>query len=149
MFKSIEGQRVPQVTFKTRRDHEWVDRSSDDIFAGKIGYRLFAARCIHADMFVVARASLQPAEPWFKAPTVLTKIICVSVNDAFVMDEWKHSQKADRVTFLPDGNGDFTDCDGSARRQGRPRLRQALLALLDAGSRRCHREDVHRAGKAR
>ena len=25
------------------------------------------------------------------------------------MNEWKHSQKADRVTFLPDGNGDFTD----------------------------------------
>ena len=35
MFKSIEGQRVPQVTFKTRRDHEWVDLSTDDVFAGK------------------------------------------------------------------------------------------------------------------
>ena len=35
-------------------------------------------------------------------------IICVSVNDAFVMDEWQRAQKADRVTFLPDGNGDFT-----------------------------------------
>jgi glutaredoxin-like protein len=25
------------------------------------------------------------------------------------MDEWKRSQNADRVTFLPDGNGEFTD----------------------------------------
>jgi len=25
------------------------------------------------------------------------------------MNEWKQSQNADRVTFLPDGNGDFTD----------------------------------------
>ena len=34
MFKNIEGQRVPNVTFKTRRDHEWVDVNSAEIFAG-------------------------------------------------------------------------------------------------------------------
>ena len=32
----------------------------------------------------------------------------MSVNDAFVMDEWQRSQHAERITFLPDGNGDFT-----------------------------------------
>jgi glutaredoxin-like protein len=31
------------------------------------------------------------------------------VNDAFVMEEWRRSQNADRVSFLPDGNGEFTD----------------------------------------
>ena len=40
MLKSIEGQRVPNVTFKTRRDHEWVDLSTDDVFAGKTIYDL-------------------------------------------------------------------------------------------------------------
>jgi glutaredoxin-like protein len=30
------------------------------------------------------------------------------VNDAFVMNEWQREQQADRITFLPDGNGDFT-----------------------------------------
>ena len=33
----------------------------------------------------------------------------MSVNDAFVMNEWKSSQKANDITFLPDGNGAFTD----------------------------------------
>lgn len=34
--------------------------------------------------------------------------ICISVNDAFVMNEWKKDQEADNVTVIPDGNGDFT-----------------------------------------
>ena len=32
MFQAIEGQRVPNVTFKTRRDHDWVNLTSDDVF---------------------------------------------------------------------------------------------------------------------
>lgn len=35
MFKNLEGQRIPNVTFRTREDHEWVDVTSDDVFAGK------------------------------------------------------------------------------------------------------------------
>ena len=35
MSKNLEGQRVPDVTFRTRNDHEWVELTSDDIFAGK------------------------------------------------------------------------------------------------------------------
>ena len=35
MFKNMEGNRVPSVTFRTRRDHEWVDLTSDEVFAGK------------------------------------------------------------------------------------------------------------------
>ncbi len=34
-------------------------------------------------------------------------IVCFSVNDAFVMNEWKQGQEADGITFVPDGNGDF------------------------------------------
>jgi len=36
------------------------------------------------------------------------EVVCVSVNDAFVMNEWQAGQQAFNVTFLPDGNGDFT-----------------------------------------
>ncbi|MGL4856290.1 glutaredoxin domain-containing protein, partial [Plesiomonas sp.] len=29
-------------------------------------------------------------------------------NDTFVMNAWKDDQKADRITFIPDGNGEFS-----------------------------------------
>ena len=35
MFDNIEGKRIPEVTFRTRRDHEWVELTSKDIFEGK------------------------------------------------------------------------------------------------------------------
>ena len=108
MLKAIEGQRVPNVTFKTRRDHEWIDRTSDDVFAGKsvIVFSLpgaFTPTC--SSSHVPRYNQLQP----LFAARGIDDVICVSVNDAFVMDEWRTSQKADRVTFLPDGNGDFTE----------------------------------------
>ena len=108
MFKNIEGQRVPEVTFKTRRDHEWVDLSSDDVFAGKsvIVFSLPGAFTPTCSSSHVPRYN--QLAPVFKANGI-DEIICVSVNDAFVMDEWQRAQRADRVTFLPDGNGDFSE----------------------------------------
>ena len=35
MFKNLEGTRIPDVTFRTRKDHGWLDVTSNDIFAGK------------------------------------------------------------------------------------------------------------------
>jgi len=108
MFKSIEGQRVPDVTFKTRRDHEWVNRTSEEVFGGKtvIVFSLPGAFTPTCSSSHVPRYN--QLQPLFKARGV-DEIICVSVNDAFVMDEWQRVQKAERITFLPDGNGDFTD----------------------------------------
>jgi len=40
-------------------------------------------------------------------------IACVSVNDAFVMDNWAKNQKVDgKVVMLADGNGDFAKAVG-------------------------------------
>ncbi|MEO1211304.1 MAG: redoxin family protein, partial [Cyanobacteria bacterium J06638_20] len=36
------------------------------------------------------------------------EIVCVSVNDAFVMFQWGRQQGAEKVFLLPDGNGEFT-----------------------------------------
>ncbi len=108
MFKNIEGQAVPQATFRTRRDHEWVNLTSDDVFAGKsvIIFSLPGAFTPTCSSSHVPRYN--QLEPLFRARGI-DEVICISVNDAFVMDEWKRSQSADRVTFLPDGNGEFTN----------------------------------------
>jgi peroxiredoxin len=39
-------------------------------------------------------------------------IICLSVNDAFVMDAWGKSQNADEIMMLADGNGTFSQLIG-------------------------------------
>ena len=107
MFKSKEGQQVPEVTFRTRRGHEWVDISSAEIFTGKtvVVFSLpgaFTPTC--SSSHVPRYNQLAPA---FRANGV-DEIICISVNDAFVMNEWRSDQKAENITFLPDGNGEFT-----------------------------------------
>lgn len=39
-------------------------------------------------------------------------IVCMAVNDAFVMDAWGKQQNADELTMLADGNGDLTRAMG-------------------------------------
>ncbi len=108
MFKNLEGQRIPDVTFRTRKEHEWVDVTSAEIFDGKtvVLFSLPGAFTPTCSSSHVPRYN--QLAPQFNANGV-DEIICVSVNDAFVMNEWKRSQNADRVTFLPDGNGEFSE----------------------------------------
>ncbi len=107
MLENRQGQNVPQVTFRTRQDHEWVDVSSDDVFKGKnvIVFSLPGAFTPTCSSTHVPRYN-QLAEV-FKQQGI-DEIVCISVNDAFVMNEWKTEQQADNITFLPDGNGDFS-----------------------------------------
>lgn len=107
MLSNREGQSVPQVTFRTRRDHEWVNLSSEEIFKGKtvVVFSLPGAFTPTCSSTHVPRYN--QLAPTFKQHGV-DEIICVSVNDAFVMNEWKQEQHADNLTFLPDGNGHFS-----------------------------------------
>jgi glutaredoxin-like protein len=106
-----EGQRVPEVVFKTRRDHNWVDVSTDDIFTG----RTVAVFSLPGAFTPTCSSSHVPRfhqlAPALKANGV-DEIVCISVNDAFVMNEWAEDQKASNITFIPDGNGEFTAAMG-------------------------------------
>jgi glutaredoxin-like protein len=95
------------VTFRTRQNHEWVDVTTDDIFKGKtvVVFALpgaFTPTC--SSTHVPRYNQLTPA---LKQQGV-DEVVCVSVNDAFVMNEWKAEQRAENLIFIPDGNGDFS-----------------------------------------
>jgi len=107
MIKNREGREIPRVTFRTRIDHEWVDVTTDEIFKGRtvVVFALpgaFTPTC--SSTHVPRYNQLAPA---FRQHGV-DEVICISVNDAFVMNEWRNEQKAFNLTFLPDGNGDFS-----------------------------------------
>ena len=107
-MKNRQGQNVPQVTFRIRDNHEWRDVSSDEIFKDKtvIVFSLPGAFTPTCSSTHVPRYN--QLAPTFKENGI-DDIICVSVNDTFVMNEWKKEQHADNLNFIPDGNGDFTD----------------------------------------
>lgn len=107
MLQNREGQQVPRTTLQTRRDHEWVEIDSDELFRGRtvVVFSLpgaFTPTCSssHVPRYNQLTPVLQKHG--------VDEVICISVNDAFVMNQWKAEQKADNITFLPDGNGEFT-----------------------------------------
>lgn len=107
-MKNIEGQKIPDVTLRTRKDGEWKDVSTGQLFAKKkvVVFALpgaFTPTCSSAHV-----PRYQELAPALKAHGV-DEIVCISVNDAFVMSEWAANQHADAITFLPDGNGELTE----------------------------------------
>lgn len=108
MLPNNEGQRVPNVTFRTRQSNDWVDVTTDDLFAGKtvIVFSLpgaFTPTCSSTHL-----PGYNELAGVFKSNGV-DDIVCLSVNDAFVMNEWAKDQSAENVKLIPDGNGEFTD----------------------------------------
>jgi len=106
-----EGQRVPEVVFRTRGDGEWLDISSADVFNGRtvVVFALpgaFTPTCSAAHV-----PRFNELAPVFRANGV-DDIVCLSVNDAFVMNAWQADQDAFDITFLPDGNGELTEAMG-------------------------------------
>ncbi len=107
MFESKEGQHIPEVTFRGRAGGQWEDVGTAEIFAGKtvVVFSLPGAFTPTCSSSHVPR--YQELAPTLKSHGV-DEIVCVSVNDGFVMEAWQADQQADRIRFLPDGNGEFT-----------------------------------------
>ncbi|WP_100638376.1 glutathione peroxidase [Marinobacter salexigens] len=107
MLSSSEGKKVPQVSFPIRHDNEWKTVTSDELFNGQtvIVFALpgaFTPTCSSTHL-----PRYNELAPVFKELGV-DRVICLSVNDPFVMQAWAEDQHADNIEFLPDGNGDFS-----------------------------------------
>ena len=112
----IANNRVPDVVFKTRvRDesvggdnpYRWQDTNTADLFGGKkvVVFSLPGAFTPTCSSNHLPRYDELYDE--FRAQGV-DEIICVSVNDAFVMFKWGKEQGNRNIVLLPDGNGEFT-----------------------------------------
>jgi len=116
LFMNISNK-VPKIIFKTHTHDEnvcgadpfaWIDLSSDEVFKDKkvVLFSIpgaFTPTCSSQHL-----PGYESRFDEFKALGV-DEIICVSVNDAFVMNEWRQKQNIRNVTLLPDGSGEFTD----------------------------------------
>ena len=116
MITNVPITHVPDVTFKTRvRDEsiggenpfKWYDLTTDELFANKkvVVFSLpgaFTPTCSTSHL-----PRYEELYDEFKALGV-DEVVCVSVNDAFVMYQWGLRQGREKVFLLPDGNAEFT-----------------------------------------
>ncbi len=112
----IATTRVPDAVFKTRvRDESvegpnpfrWQDRTTKELFGGK---RVVVFSLPGAFTPTCSSTHLPRYEELHEEILGLgvDQIMCISVNDAFVMFQWGKTQGAKNVFLLPDGNGEFT-----------------------------------------
>ena len=110
--------------------------STDDVFAGK-KVLLFAVpgaftpgcSMTHLPGYVANADKIKAAG--------IDSIVCLSVNDAFVMGAWGQAQNAEEIIMLADGNGELTgklglELDGSGFGLGTRSQRYAMI--VDDGS---------------
>ncbi|MEK7461764.1 MAG: peroxiredoxin [Patescibacteria group bacterium] len=109
-------KKVPNVIFKTRvRDtgvkgpnpYRWQDVTSTKVFSGKkiVLFSLpgaFTPTCSSSHL-----PGYEKTYAEFKKLGI-DEVICLSVNDAFVMFQWGKAQGIKNVKLLPDGSGLFT-----------------------------------------
>jgi peroxiredoxin len=126
------GDRLPQATFMTPTEDGPAPVTTDEVFKGK-----------RVALFAVPGAFTPTCSarhlPGFKdkAGDLKAKgvdaIVCVSVNDVFVMKAWAKDQGiTNEVMMLADGNGDFTravglEMDGKAYGMGARSQRYSLV----------------------
>lgn len=111
-----EESRVPDVIFKTRvRDESiggenpfrWQDVSTKEIFAGKKVVLFGLPGAFTPTCSSTHAPGYEKYYEDFKALGV-DSIVCLSVNDAYVMYQWAQKLGLTHVYMLPDGNAEFT-----------------------------------------
>jgi glutathione-dependent peroxiredoxin len=107
MLPNSEGKRIPRVTFRTRAEGQWKDISTDEIFKGRTVILFALPGAYTPTCSTTHLPRYNELAPTFSKLGV-DEIVCLSVNDAFVMSEWQKDQNAPDITFIPDGNGEFS-----------------------------------------
>ena len=126
-----EGDKLPDATLHVMQEGRPTPVTTADLFAGK---RVVAFAVPGAYTPTCSQAHL----PGYvvNADAILAKgvdsIVCLSVNDAFVMDSWGKDKNADALLMVGDGNGDFTkaiglEMDGSGFGLGTRSQRYAMI----------------------
>tara|TARA_B100000676_G_scaffold258571_1_gene267079 strand:- start:253 stop:732 length:480 start_codon:yes stop_codon:yes gene_type:complete len=126
------GDSIPEVTLKTMGEKGPQDVTTDDLFGGKkvVMFAVpgaFTPTCSAAHLpSFVANADKMKAKG-------VDAIVCVSVNDAFVMDAWGKAGNAEDLTMVADGNGELAkalgvEMDGSGFGLGTRSMRYSLIA---------------------
>ncbi len=106
------GDRIPSAPLEYMNADGPVAISSDELFAGKrvVAFAVpgaFTPTCSqgHLPGFVRRAADIKVKR--------VDLIVCLSVNDVFVMDAWGKDQDADgKVMMVADGGGDFARAMG-------------------------------------
>ncbi len=126
-----EGQKLPEATLHMMQEGRPAAVTTADLFAGKkvVVFAVpgaFTPTCSQAHLpgYVVNADAI-------KAKGV-DSIVCLSVNDAFVMDAWGQNANAEELLMVGDGNGDFTkalglEMDGSGFGLGTRSQRYAMI----------------------
>ena len=99
MLQNREGQRVPNVTFQVRENNAWKQVTTDDIFKGKtvVVFSLpgaFTPTCSSTHL-----PRYNELAPTF-AKLGVDSVVCLSVNDTFVMNEWAKDQESNNIVLL-------------------------------------------------
>ena len=126
------GDSIPDVTLKIMGENGPEDISTADVFSGKkvVMFAVpgaFTPTCSNAHLpGFVANADK------IKEKGVDT-IVCISVNDAFVMDAWGKAGNAEEIMMVGDGNCELANAlcvtmDGSGFGLGTRSMRYSLVA---------------------
>ncbi|MCJ8299754.1 MAG: glutathione peroxidase [Pseudomonadales bacterium] len=111
MPTNIEGQQIPQISFNVIDNDQWKKINTEELFKGQsvIVFSLPGAFTPTCSSTHLPRYNELAS---IFAANGIDRILCVSVNDTFVMNSWAKDQQAENIEFIPDGNGDFSAAMG-------------------------------------
>lgn len=105
------GDTLPEVTFARLTDNGPVNLTTAEVFKGE-KVVLFAVPGAFTPTCSAAHLPgfIELAQQFFDKG--VDRIICTSVNDAYVMDAWGKAHNATDIVFLADGAGKFAKAIG-------------------------------------